>query len=1104
MDALWIVLGVALLALTFADTFVTVLNYDEGGILVNRLVRWQWIAIRAFTRRVSRRWRPIVLRQVTGVLLLTTILSWLTGVILGFALIYLGLIGLGAFQLSKGVDSDFVGALYLSVGQFSTVGADNIAPGGGWVNLVPVLEALTSVVMLSFIITFLGNIYGVIQLLRSLCADFFSTGPGVGSPVEALQPYFPNGEPRDIDRHLNELVGDFNLYCDSLRQDHAAYHFQSGDEQFALPFALFMTSGTIAALRWGLPTGHPASVAPSLPRLAEAFDDFRERRYRKMHWATPVLPRVLDADAFAASFAAYRARTIPSPIDPWAARFLALNDEMAELVGAPAPTDVADAYARYTAWLPFAYPAAQFVAAVSRDLDYQPIYRGVSTHADDPAAAAPATTAAAAPSGDAAAGSPPPVRRPSPFTAWLWRRQLLLDPGCVRLTIALRTLGAVVAAVVVAALLGVSVGGDPTTAAVFAGLLALFSAPMTSGWGGGLWRGTGLLPLIPVVVGITAGAFLPRDPVGVVVGVAIVAAVAVWLGRFGAVWATFGQVGFIAYYFSLLLAVSQREFLGALAAAAIGVVCSWAGNVIPLPKRDKQITAAMRAVRERASALIDAAVDALTSGTSARSGRILRAESEALRRSATALEALLDPDAAGTSLPGGAAGLRLRVFDIELTAGNLTRALPGADDGTVTMEQRSRLAGELIALQERLRRGDGMPDPSTGQRSVAPAGWPIDARRALAAIAEFGLALDRFHPHAETDAEVPVEPVKPVTRSSAPNRATVTAVDKRAVQAGVSTGVALFLGSFVSSTHEYWAAMPAYQALSQSDGETAVRSIQRIIGTVIGAACAFGLALWTGHDSVIAFAVLAVSVFFMSLLRAVASSWTAFWQTVLLATMYDLLGQLTAEAVGVRVVETVIGAVVATVVSLVILPTRTRVRVLDGMAACVSTVAGVVHAALQRLSDSAPAPSSTQQTHDVSEQELTMRRQLDAVAQHADPLRRGPGALQRTGIEAQLAALSALAYYARRLLTDADERTAASADPGVWQTMDAVTRDNFAATIAVLDDRLPSRIHTIDELPGLASGETPDDTTAIRDIRRINLTLLGYMETVRPGSSDSS
>jgi len=49
MDALWIAIGVVILVVTFLDTFLAVLNYDESGILVNRVVRWEWLAIR--TRR---------------------------------------------------------------------------------------------------------------------------------------------------------------------------------------------------------------------------------------------------------------------------------------------------------------------------------------------------------------------------------------------------------------------------------------------------------------------------------------------------------------------------------------------------------------------------------------------------------------------------------------------------------------------------------------------------------------------------------------------------------------------------------------------------------------------------------------------------------------------------------------------------------------------------------------------------------------------------------------------------------------------------------------------------------------------------------------------
>ena len=65
-------------------------------------------------------------------------------------------------------------------------------------------------------------------------------------------------------------MNDFNLYCDSLRQDRAAYHFQSGEDQFSLPYALYMTSGIVGALQWGLPQGHVATQSPELVRIIEA------------------------------------------------------------------------------------------------------------------------------------------------------------------------------------------------------------------------------------------------------------------------------------------------------------------------------------------------------------------------------------------------------------------------------------------------------------------------------------------------------------------------------------------------------------------------------------------------------------------------------------------------------------------------------------------------------------------------------------------------------------------------------------------------------------------------------------------------------------------
>ena len=55
MDVVWVVIGVLLLLVTLLDAFLAVLNYDEAGLFVDRIVRAQWIVLRALTRRVGRR-----------------------------------------------------------------------------------------------------------------------------------------------------------------------------------------------------------------------------------------------------------------------------------------------------------------------------------------------------------------------------------------------------------------------------------------------------------------------------------------------------------------------------------------------------------------------------------------------------------------------------------------------------------------------------------------------------------------------------------------------------------------------------------------------------------------------------------------------------------------------------------------------------------------------------------------------------------------------------------------------------------------------------------------------------------------------------------------
>lgn len=1149
MDVAWVVVGVLLLVVTLLDAFLAVLNYDEAGPVVSRLVRVQWLVLRAVTRRVGRRWRPVVLRQVTGILIVVTILWWVAGIVVGFTLIYYGAMGMpGVLVTSAGVERDLLGALYLSLGQFSTVGVDNIGPAAAALNLVTVAEALVSVVLLSFIITFLGSVYGVIQSLQSLSAKFFRAGRGITDPIESLTPFFPEGRARGLDAQLDAILDSLTAYGHGLSQNRAAYYFQSGRDQFALPFSIYMTAGVIGALRWGLPTGSDPSTEPGLLRLTDAFEEFRVRLQRALHWAPGAVPAAVTAEEFEAAVATFERADPAADLDPWVARFLTVDRRMAALTHSGAPIDRADAYRRYAEWLPFEFQAQFVLAAVSRDLDYQPIYRRIATTADGvpidgpdggyellpvelatPArASAPAPMQGAPPQGESVDAS---ERAPRRTGSWLRRRGLFVDPGLVRLASAGRTIAGVLVAIALGVTLATLIGASALDAAVLAGLIALFASPAAIGTPSSGHRWVGLVAVVPTAIGVAIGGVLPRDHIAAGVAMALIAAAAVWLRRFGARAGGLGQLGFIAYYFALMLDLDPGTLPAALAAAGIGLLCSWAAALLPGPSFRRQIDGAVAAMNERVAYLLETVVDLVSSARGdARLLRALRRQQRAVQKTASTIAGYLDGTDAPALAPDRARVLRIRVFDLQLAADNLVSLVPSTEGVGVTSVERARLAAELVAARahlEGLPRTTAADDPAT--RAELPA-VPTDATRFASAIVELRVAADQLHaarsaldrrdaPGADAPAAATPAPApQPTAEERSPDTAAAQAAasvagsggapyERQALQAGLSTGLALLFGSFVSTSHQYWAAMPAFSVLSGSDGETRMKAAQRILATLLGATIAFSLAILADHNPAVAFPLLAVSVFFIAFLRPVASAWASFWQTLLLATMYDVLGTLSVETVQVRIVETAIGALVAVVISAIVLPTRTRGRVRRGMADVVGAAGVIAHAA---LGDSAP-----QNADDDPQRALTQR--LTALEDLARPLRSNPGALRRDGIEAQLTAVWSIAYDVRRI---ASERTDASApaagtapstapdsaapSSALRRRLDVATADNFAAAQAVLTGALPRRLQAPEDLAAAAPADAPEAVRSlVLRVIRLNQALLALVEALKPGTVEA-
>ncbi|MEK8225324.1 FUSC family protein [Oerskovia sp. M15] len=172
---------------------------------------------------------------------------------------------------------------------------------------------------------------------------------------------------------------------------------------------------------------------------------------------------------------------------------------------------------------------------------------------------------------------------------------------------------------------------------------------------------------------------------------------------------------------------------------------------------------------------------------------------------------------------------------------------------------------------------------------------------------------------------------------------------KRAVQAAVATGAALGIGEAVSSTHQYWATLAAYQVLGGTDGETFVKGAQRITGTVVGAAAGFGIAIWTGADPAVILPLLALAVFASTYYRPVSPAVANFWTTMIFALLYEYLGRLTTLALELRILETLFGAAVALLVAWLVFPTHTRTKLNKDTTKLLKEIEIVIAAGLERL-----------------------------------------------------------------------------------------------------------------------------------------------------------
>ncbi|TAN24787.1 MAG: FUSC family protein [Actinomycetota bacterium] len=149
---------------------------------------------------------------------------------------------------------------------------------------------------------------------------------------------------------------------------------------------------------------------------------------------------------------------------------------------------------------------------------------------------------------------------------------------------------------------------------------------------------------------------------------------------------------------------------------------------------------------------------------------------------------------------------------------------------------------------------------------------------------------------------------------------------RSAIQITIATAAATWIGYFVDPQRYYWASLSAFLCFIgvNNAGEQVRKGLYRFLGTVLGVAIGSALAKAFGLNSTLDAITVLVAMFFGVYLSKVNYSFLAMGVTVAISMVFLQLSELSNSLLLERILETAVGALLASITALFILPLSPR------------------------------------------------------------------------------------------------------------------------------------------------------------------------------------
>jgi len=520
-----------------------------------------------------------------------------------------------------------------------------------------------------------------------------------------------------------------------------------------------------------------------------------------------------------------------------------------------------------------------------------------------------------------------------------------------------------------------------------------------------VWKNVRAAVFFPVALGtgmVTGIAVDWNQPLSLVAFV-VVMFVAVYVRRFGLNFFFYGFMVWMGYFFAAFLHATFAQLPLMLFSVAIGTVVVLVLCITvfrPHPRRT--LARIFRSTNARSRALGRSCAAVLRAGTEEPDRRraARRLFSARTRVSETAL--MSDGWAAhARALPVGwtADALRRRLLDVQVSLDSLS----AASDRLVRADRATR---ELAAaVVDSYVNGDNAAAHRQGAALVSSdrSGDPATSaavRRLVRAVTELTALPQQPSVSHELRAHEDFTPAADMPLGNLPGVASVAndvtarggrwnplarlrPTTRQATQAALAGALAVVVGTAINDQRYYWAVIAAFVVFTGTGTrlETLRKSVNRVLGTMVGLLAGILLANLASGNVVLALAIIVASIFCGFYLVRVSYAYMIFFVTIMVSQLYGILGEFSDELLFLRLAETAAGVAIGVLVAALVAPISARDTVTFAERAVIGSIADLLETVAGHLTDPTETPST-----ELDARMLAVDNAMRRLTLAADPL----------------------------------------------------------------------------------------------------------------------